>query len=91
MKRKELASEITSFALEYGIFNTTMGTKEIEQKIEEQFIDCVFVEELINKIIVKTKDHEDIDTGRLINLLAELERLRLELEYTKVDRKQIHI
>ena len=81
MERKRLAHELTDFCLAYGIFNITYGAKEIKQRIEEQFCDVMFVEGLINMIIVKAKEHEDIDTGKLVELLTELERLRLELEY----------
>jgi len=49
--------------------------------MEELFCDVIFVEEMINLIIVKTMNHENIDTDKLIELLAELDRLRLELEY----------
>jgi len=80
-KLVRLANELTNFCLEYKIFNTTCGAKEIKQRIEEQFDDVVFVEGLINLIIVKAKNLKDIDTGKLIELLSELERLRLELEY----------
>ena len=81
MNRKKLANDVTDFCLEYGIFNITCGAKEIKQRIEEQFEDCAFVEGLINMIIVKAKNRDDIDTGKLIELLSDLERLRLELEY----------
>jgi len=80
-KLARLANELTDFCIEYKIFNISCGAKEIKQRIEEQFTDVVFVEGLINLIIVKSKDHQDIDTGKLIELLSELERLRLELEY----------
>jgi len=80
-KLTRLADELTDFCLEYKIFNISCSVKEIKKRIEEQFDDVVFVEGLINLIIVKTKDHKDIDTGKLIELLSELERLRLELEY----------
>jgi hypothetical protein len=40
-----------------------------------------FIEELINMIIVTTKDSQAIDTEKIINLLCDLDRLRLELEY----------
>ncbi len=81
MERKKLASGLTDFCLASGIFNITCGTKEIKQRITEQFDDVVFVEGLINMIIVKAKELEDIDTGKLVELLAELEKVRLELEY----------
>jgi len=82
--KKKLANEVTDFCLEYGIFNISCEAKEIKQKIAEQFCDCVFVEGLINMIIVKIKNQQDIDTGKLIEILTELERLRLELEYEGV-------
>ena len=81
MERKKLAHELTDFCLEYRIFNSTCGAKEIKQKIEEQFDDIIFVEGLINLIIVKAKKLDGIDTFKLVELLSELERLRLELEY----------
>jgi len=81
MERKKLANELTDFCVEYEIFNKKSGSKEIKKRIEEQFIDPVFVEGLINMIIVKSKNHDNIDTGKLIEILSNLERLRLELEY----------
>jgi len=81
MERKRLANELTDFCLEYKIFNISCGAKEIKQRIEEQFDDVIFVEGLINLIIVKAKKLDDIDTGKLVELLSELERVRLELEY----------
>ena len=76
-----LASELTDFCLEYRIFDISCGAKEFKQRMEELFCDVIFVEEMINLIIVKTMNHENIDTDKLIELLAELDRLRLELEY----------
>ncbi len=86
MERKKLANELTDFCLAYGIFNISCGVAEIKQRIAEQFCDVVFVEGLIHMIIIKAKKHEDIDTGKLIELLTELERLRLELEYKTPER-----
>ena len=80
-KLTRLAGELTDFCIECKIFNITCGAKEIKQRIEEQFCDVVFVEGLINLMIVKSKNQKDIDTGKLVELLSELERLRLELEY----------
>ena len=86
MERKKLANDVTDFAIKYGIFNIKCGTREIKSRIEEQFCDVVFVEGLINMIIVKAKNHKNIDTGKLIELLTELERLRLQLEYKEPER-----
>jgi len=76
-----LANELTDFCFAHGIFNTTCGAREIKQRIAEQFDDAVFVEGMINLIIVKTKNLKDIDIDKLVELLSELEHLRLELEY----------
>lgn len=81
MERKKLVNDVMVFCLEYRIFNLSGGINEIKQRIEEQFEDVVFVEMLINMIIVKSKSRNDIDVNRLINLLSDLERLRLDLEY----------
>ena len=86
MDRKRLANELTDFCLAYGIFNTTCGVKEIKQRIEEQFDDVVFVEKLITKIIHKSKNHNGIDPDKLVELLSELEKVRLELEYKTPER-----
>ena len=40
----------------------------------------VFVEELINRIVDRTRNLENIDTGKLMVLLIELDNLRSELE-----------
>ena len=80
-KLARLASELTDFCLEYKIFSISCGAKEFKQRMEELFCDVIFVEELINLIIVKAKGHQGIDTDKLIELLSELDRVRLELEY----------
>ena len=85
-KLARLANELTDFCLANGVFNISCGVKEIKQRIGEQLDDVVFVEGLINLIIVKSKNHKDIDTSKLVELLSKLERLRLELEY-KVPEK----
>jgi len=75
-----LANELTDFCLAHGIFNTTCGAKEIKQGIAEQLDDVVFVEGLINHIIIKAQNNR-MDAEKLIHLLSELEQLRLEHEY----------
>ena len=85
-KLVRLANELTDFCLQYKIFNISCGAKEIKQRIEEQFNDVIFVEGLINLIIIKARKIDDIDTGKLVELLSELERIRLELEYRTPNR-----
>ena len=89
MERKKLANEIIDFGLKYGIFNITCGTKEIKRRVYEQFEDVIFIEGLINMIIVKAKNLKDIDTNKLVELLTELEKLRLELEWKKPEKTEV--
>jgi len=86
MERKKLAHELTDFCLAYRILDIPRGAKGIEQGIEGQLDDAVFVETLINQIIVKAKYYKGMDRDKLIELLSELERLRLELEYRVPER-----
>jgi hypothetical protein len=81
MERKRLASELTNFCLACGIFNTTCGTNEIKQRISEQLDDVIFIKGLMGMMIDKAKYLNDIDMAKLNELLAELEKVRSELEY----------
>jgi len=86
MEQKRLASELTDFCLEHKIFTISCGAKEIKQRIEEQFDDVVFVEGLIKIIIDKVTNDRCIDTDKLVELLTELERIRLKLEYKTAEK-----
>jgi len=81
MERKELINEITGFCLEYRLFRRTADIEKIKNRIEEQLEDSEFIESLINTIILKTKRQKNKDTDRLKELLIELEKIRLEIEY----------
>ena len=80
-KLSRLANELTDFCLANGIFNFSDGAKEIKQRIEELLDDVVFVEGLINIIVDKANYQQDINADKLIELLSELERIKLELEH----------
>jgi len=86
MERKRLACELTDFCIAYRILGIPCGARELEQRIERQLDDVVFVETLINLIIVKAKNHRGINKDKLIEVLSELERVRLELEYRVPER-----
>jgi len=85
-KLTRLANELTDFCLQNKIIEPKIGAREMKQSIEEQFCDVAFVEGLIKLIIDKVRNRQDIDTGKLIELLSELERVRLELEYRTPER-----
>lgn len=54
---------------------------EIRSKVENWLGKTEFIEDLINTIFKKAKRNKDIDIKRTIELLLELERVRLELEF----------
>ena len=81
MGRQELSSEITDFCIEYGIIKNSQDVVIEKRKIEEYLEYGWFVEHLIQTLLLKTKYIKGIDNKRLKKLLAELEKLRLELGY----------
>jgi hypothetical protein len=81
MNNKELVNEIIGFCVTYRLFEKSEELTAIKEAIEHQLVDVVFVEGLINRLILKAKDRKDIDFEKLKTLLLELERIRLELEY----------
>ena len=86
MERKRLAQELTDFCIAYRILGIPCGARELEERIERQLDDVVFVETLINQIIVKAKNNWGINKDKLVEVLSELERVRLELEYKPAEK-----
>ena len=78
MERDNLIREIVSFCLDYGVL---ISLKEIESKIQKGLESAELVEDLINTIFIKAKADNGMDIKRVIELLVELERVRLELEF----------
>ena len=85
MERKILTSEIIEFCINNELFQQSEELRALKGSIEHQLVDAVFVEGLINRLIVKTKNRKGIDVEKLKQLLLELERIRLELEYNTDD------
>ena len=81
MRKEDLINEIAYFCYEYRLFSKTIEVDEIKNKIERQLNESDFLESLINTIIVKTKNHKNMSVEKLKDLLLELEKLRLEIEY----------
>jgi len=80
MERKELINEIINFYIKYGIIEKT-GIEEAKLITDKELSNAVFVETLINAIILKTRHCKNTDIEKIKALLLELERIRLELEY----------
>ena len=78
IKRDSLVREIVSFCLDYGVF---FEHKEIEIKIEQGLEKAELVESLINIIFKNAKSGKIKDIERVKELLIELEKIRLDLEF----------
>ena len=78
MRREVLISEIIKFCLDYGVL---INENEIKTNIENGLSEADFIESLINMIIIKSKKSFGLDIRRVKELLIELEKIRLELEY----------
>lgn len=81
MERTDLINVIIKFCIEYKLFDNLNKEDEIKSRIESQLDDVSFIENLINTIIVKTRNCEKVDNNKIKHLLLELEKVRLELEY----------
>ena len=80
MERKELAEEIIDFCLEYKIKKLPNEISVAQSKVEEYLQYSWFVEDLILMLFVETRYIEKMDNNRLENLIAKLEKIRLDLE-----------
>ena len=84
MERKILIKEISNFCIQYGIFKGRVENSEIEIGIEIGLENIEFIESLINTIINRVGHNENIDIEKVKFILLELERIRLDLEYSEI-------
>jgi len=54
---------------------------EVRTKVASELGEPAFIESLINTIVIKAKNSKNIDVKKVQELLLELEKIRLELEY----------
>jgi len=81
MKRNKIAEITAKFLFDYKMLDGDINEAEVIEVINSYLDDVVFVETLINLIIKRANVRRDIDAVKLIDMLIELERIRLELEY----------
>ena len=81
MKRNILVNEIVTFCFTNEIFHKTIKVSEIKNRVRICLDEIDFIESLINTIIIKTRISKNIDIEKAKELLVELEKIRLELEY----------
>ena len=80
MERKELAEKVIDFCVKYRLLANPKKILASKGRVETELGNICFVESLIHMLIVKTK-YISVDNNRLKNLLMELEKVRLDLEY----------
>lgn len=80
MKKKFLVDEIVNFCFKYGLIANTTNVDYLRNNIEEQLNDVVFVENLINAIFIRGKQYKILRSKKVMNIIMELEKIRLQLE-----------
>jgi len=80
MEKRELAEEIINFCVKYRLLGNSKRLFLAKNRVEEELENIYFVENFIHMLIYKTK-YKNVDIDRLKNLLIELEKVRLDLEY----------
>ena len=80
MKRKDIASEIVCFCVKHKKIKASGDKREIKKAIEQQLVECAFIENVINTIFIKAKEQKILREKRTMDLLIELEMIRLRLE-----------
>lgn len=78
MERDVLINEIASFCLDYGVI---IDQSEMKSKIEAGLEKAELIESLYNTIFIKGKNGKIKDIEKVKELLIELEKIRLDLEF----------
>ena len=81
MNRNVLVKKIVRFCFECEVFDKSSNQSETETIVSKRLEDTWFVESLINTIITRARTHKKLDVDELKELLIELEKIRIELEY----------
>jgi len=82
MERKILVKKIVGFYFETGLLDETILKKdEIKLIVDDCLGKVEYIELIINTIIHRAKTHKNLDVEKLKEILIELEKVRLELEY----------
>ena len=87
IERDVFIEELAGFLFIYGIFGREVEESTIRKIIENSLEQIELVETLINKINKEAKKRRYINVEKLKELLLELERIRIELDfenYTKM-------
>ena len=78
MERDILVDEIYNFCFDYGVL---VDKKAIKKNIEKGLGKAEIVESIYNMVFTKAKRGKVEDVERAKELLIELEKIRLDLEF----------
>jgi len=82
MNKEILVNRIVGFYLETSLLDESRLSKE---ELAAQITSCLkkaeHLETIINTITLRARCHRNYDAKKLIEMLVELERIRLHLEY----------
>ena len=82
MEKKILVEKVVGFYFATGLLDESVLKKD---EIKVVIADCLereeYVETIINTITYRVKTHKNLDIEKIKEILIELERIRLELEY----------
>jgi len=81
IEKGALIEKIVSFCFDCGVFDKRDNVDEIKAKIDIGLEKADFVESLISTIIFRVRVRKDIDVDKLKEILIELEKIRVDLEY----------
>ena len=81
MEREKLVDEIVDFCFAYGLCKDVKKKDELRKNIAYNLNDPAFVENLINTVIVKSKKYNTMEKENIVDLIIELEKIRLNLEF----------
>ena len=73
---------VVNFCFDYGVL---LDKKEIRRKIKQGLEKAEFIEDLYNTIFKTAKSSKNMDITRVKELLIELEKVRLDLEFEDYD------
>jgi len=87
LEKRALIARIINFCFTYKILDDeSIEIGELTGVIEKMLEEAYFLESLINTIIIVSKKNKGVDTTEVKTLLIELEKIRLELEYSHVSQ-----
>jgi len=78
MEKNLLVDEIVNFCLDYGV---VIDREEIKRNINQGLEKAELIENLYNTIFKKAKSGRIMEIKRVKELLLELEKIRLDLEF----------